>query len=112
MTLRARREKRKVPREEESGILANLRAIFDSKEPLSQEEFEQNLRTTGAFISFIATGALCIASYINFRTYHLALEKLDSLTSLLNNPNARVASSDQGKRILKKLGVDHEAEQQ
>merc|ERR1712060_14239 len=45
-------------------------------------------------------------------TYHLALEKLDSLTALFHNPNARVASGDQGKRILKKLGVTNEEEQQ
>ena len=111
MTLRARRERRKVPQEED-GIFFNLRAILDSRQPQTQKEFEQNLRTTGAFVAFIATGALCIAFYVNFRAYHLALEKLDSLTTLFHNPNARVASGDQGKRILKKLGVSNEAEQQ
>ena len=79
---------------------------------MTQREHEQSVRTTGAFVAFIAAGALCIAFYVTFRTYHASLEKLDSLTTLFHNPNARVASGDQGKRILKKLGVSNEPEQQ
>merc|ERR1712226_1657191 len=97
---------------EQAGFLATLSASISAREPMSQQEYEQNLRTTGAFLAFIATGAACIAFYVHFRAYHLALEKLDSLTTLFHNPNARVASGDQGKRILKRLGVSSEEEQQ
>jgi len=97
---------------EQAGVLGTFRAALAAREPMSEQEYSQNLRTTGAFLAFIATGAACIAFYVNFRAYHLALEKLDSLTVLFHNPNARVASGDQGKRILKKLGVSNEAEQE
>lgn len=97
---------------EQAGFLATLQASLAAKQPLSQEEYDQNLRTTGAFVAFIAAVAACIAFYVMFRTYHLALEKLDSLTALFHNPNARVASGDQGKRILKKLGVTSEEDQE
>jgi len=96
---------------EQVGFLGTLRASLASRQPVGEQEYAQNLRTTGAFLAFIATGAACIAFYVNFRTYHLALEKLDSLTALFHNPNARVASGDQGKRILKKLGVSNEDDQ-
>lgn len=66
--------------------------------------------STRAFIGFIVTMTLCIAYYVQFRSYHAALEKLDKLTTLFHNPNARVASGEQGKRILKKLGVTTEKE--
>ena len=58
--------------------------------------------TLGAFLVSISFG---IAFYVHFQTYHAALDKLDKLTTLFHNPNARVASGEQGKRILKKLGV-------
>ena len=53
---------------------------------------------------------LTIVYYVQFRNYHASLEKLDKLTTLFHNPNARVASGEQGKRILKKLGVTTEKE--
>lgn len=90
----------------------DLQALLASRKPMTQKEHEQNLRSTGRFVAFIVTGSLCIAFFIHFRTYHASLEKLDQLTALFNNPNARVASGDQGKRILKKLGVGTEAEKQ
>lgn len=35
--------------------------------------------------------------------YHASLVRLDSLTKILNNPNARVATKEQGKEVMKKL---------
>jgi hypothetical protein len=64
------------------------------QEPLTQAQHDKNLKVLGAFFTFIVTGALCIAFYVLFRKYHLSLEKLDQLTTLFNNPNARVASGD------------------
>jgi len=58
----------------------------------------------------MVTFALCIAFYVSFRNYHAALEKLDKLTTLFHNPNARVASGEQGKRIMKKIGITTQKE--
>ena len=63
---------------------------------------QKGLFTLAAFLLSLSFG---IAFYVHFRTYHAALDKLDKLTTLFHNPNARVASGEQGKRILKKLGV-------
>ena len=69
-----------------------------------------NGKSGEAIIGLVITFALCIAYYINFRSYHASLEKLDKLTTLFHNPNARVASGEQGKRILKKIGITTEKE--
>jgi len=63
------------------------------------------LKQTGAFVTFIATLGCCIAYYVTFKTYHLHLQKADSLKAILENPNARVASGAQGKRVMKRLGM-------
>ena len=86
-------------RREVSGSLAELIA----SQKLSAEQFDENVTRVGQFVGFIFCGGLCIAFYVSFRTYHASLEKLDKLTDLFNNPKARVASGDQGKRIMKKL---------
>jgi len=77
---------------------------------VSSAQYQKNLYETGVFVTFIATLALCIAYYVTFKTYHANLEKLDSLTALFNNPNARVAAGNDGKRIMKKLGITKEKE--
>lgn len=56
---------------------------------------------------FVLTTGISIAYYVTFRTYHTALSKMESLKKLLANPNARVASGDTGKSILKRLKADH-----
>lgn len=72
--------------------------------------FHVSPRTSAAIIGFLITFTLCIAFYVSFRNYHAALEKLDKLTTLFHNPNARVASGEQGKRIMKKIGITTEKE--
>ena len=42
---------------EQAGFLATLSAAISAQEPMSQQQYEQNMRTTGAFLVFIATGA-------------------------------------------------------
>lgn len=69
----------------------------------SQAQFQKNLKSTGAFVAFIATLGTVIAFYITMKTYHAQLEKQDQLTALLNNPNARVAHGKKGKKVVKKL---------
>jgi hypothetical protein len=49
---------------------------------------------------FILTGGLSMAYFVTFKTYHTALAKMDSLKELLSNPNARVATREQGARIM------------
>jgi len=51
----------------------------------------------------MTTVAFCIYFFVNLKVYHGSVEKLDSLTSLLNNPNARVATAEQGKEVMRKL---------
>jgi hypothetical protein len=41
-----------------------------------------------------------MAYFVTFKTYHSALAKMDSLKELLSNPNARVATREQGAQIM------------
>jgi len=41
-----------------------------------------------------------MAYFVTFKTYHTALAKMDTLKELLANPNARVATKEQGARIM------------
>ena len=56
------------------------------------------------------TGGICIAYYVTFKTYHSALVKLDTMTALLSNDKARVASGTQGKEIMAKVKAVQNAE--
>lgn len=78
---------------------------YGSNSPKVKAQYEQNLKQTGAFLTFIVTLGCCIAYYVTFKTYHLHLQKADSLKAILENPNARVASGAQGKRVMKRLGM-------
>ena len=75
-----------------------LGAIYraQTSQPLSQKQYEQNVTQATEFAAFILVGGLCIAFFVTFKTYHVSLSKLDKLTELFNNPNARVASGEQG----------------
>lgn len=96
---------RRVQQQQGNSYMKLLGSIYkaQSSQKLTQEQFEQNVTRVGEFVAFIACGALCIAFYVSFRTYHASLQKLDKLTELFNNPKARVASGEQGQRIMKKL---------
>jgi len=59
-----------------------------------------------AYLLFVLTTGLSIAYYVTFKTYSTALNKMESLKTLLKNPNARVASGETGKTILKRLSAD------
>ena len=83
------------------GSSSNKAAVV--QRPLTQEQFNKNLKSTGAFLGLISTIGFCIYFFVNLKTYHASLEKLDALTALLNNPNARVATKEQGKEVMKKL---------
>jgi hypothetical protein len=52
---------------------------------------------------FIVTSAISLAYYVQFKTYHASLKTLDSLKTMLANPNARVAAGEQGKVIMDKI---------
>ena len=41
-----------------------------------------------------------MAFFVTFKTYHTALVKTDTLKELLSNPNARVATREQGAQIM------------
>lgn len=71
--------------------------------PLTKAEFNKNVKATGAFLGLIGTVGLCIYFFVNLKTYHASLEKLEALTAIINNPNARVATKEQGKEVMKKL---------
>lgn len=71
--------------------------------PLTQAEFNKNVETTSAFVGLIATVGFCIYFFVNLKTYHASVEKLEALTNIINNPNARVATKEQGKEVVKKL---------
>jgi hypothetical protein len=61
------------------------------------------LKSTGAFLLFIATSGISIAYYVTFKTYTASVKKMDSLKAMLTNPKARVAAGEQGRSILKRL---------
>lgn len=55
---------------------------------------------------FVLTTGISIAYYVTFKSYQIALGKMESLKQLLQNPNARVAAGQTGKSILKRLKAD------
>lgn len=83
-------------------------SMFASPKMASPKELEENMAATGRFLGFIATLALCAASFITMKTYHAHLEKQDELVTLLNNPNARVAAGKKGKQLSKKIAIKSE----
>jgi len=91
----------------------SMRVQASRKQEINMPDFSKlfnSRKAVAGFIGFMVTVTLCISFYVNFSAYHASLEKLDKLTTLFHNPNARVASGEQGKRILKKIGVTTEAE--
>lgn len=70
---------------------------------VSKEQFQKNVESTGAFVAFIFTLAVCIYFFVTLKTYHAHLEKQDQLTAILKNPNARVAAGKKGKKVINKL---------
>ena len=91
--------------ESKNSYLKVLGDIYKAKRdhPITKAQLEQNTAKVIEFAAFIFCGGLCIAFFVSFKTYHASLQKLDKLTDLFNNPKARVANGDQGKRIMKKL---------
>ena len=83
------------------GSSSNKAAVV--QRPLTQEQFNKNLKSTGAFLGLISTIGFCIYFFVNLKTYHASLEKLEALTNIINNPNARVATKEQGHEVMKKL---------
>lgn len=71
--------------------------------PLTKAQFNKNIKATGAFLGLIGTVGFCIYFFVNLKTYHASLEKLEALTNIINNPNARVATKEQGHEVMKKL---------
>lgn len=57
----------------------------------------------------MATIAMCVAFYVNLKTYHAHLQKRDQLLALLKNPNARVAVGKKGKEVVQKLAKKSKA---
>ena len=84
-------------------------SILNSPRAASRQEIQANIASTGRFMAFLATVAICIASFITVKTYHAHLEKQDELLALLKNPNARVAAGKKGKQIAKKMALKAEA---
>lgn len=62
--------------------------------PLTKAQFNKNIKATGAFLGLIGTVGFCIYFFVNLKTYHASLEKLEALTNIINNPNARVATKE------------------
>lgn len=63
------------------------------------ENYNQQIRSLGsssgkafAFVSFMFLGVLSVAYIVAFKNYHASLEKLQHLSDMFKNPNARVAS--------------------
>jgi len=84
-----------------SDLFAELAAKFSSRRnKLTAEQYKQNVESTCAFLLFILTGSLSMAYFVTFKTYHTSLDKMESLKELLSNPNARVATREQGARIM------------
>ena len=52
-----------------------------------------------------------MAYFVTFKTYHSSLDKLDTLKELLANPNARVATREQGTKIMEAVNLTQLQEQ-
>lgn len=102
---------RKTLEDPTNGKTANINLIFDSfdekaitgAKKMKSLRNAQDAKSLGAFMLFIVTSGISIAYYVTFKTYHASLKTLDSLKTMLTNPNARVAAGDQGKSILNKI---------
>jgi hypothetical protein len=94
--------------------LGSIRQSYQThtERPLTQAELQDNIKATSAIMGLFATIAMCMYFFINMKCYHASLEKLDALTALLNNPNARVANAEQGKQVMKKLRATREPQAQ
>lgn len=67
-----------------------------------------NFKQQGSFIAFMALGSMSVVYFITFKNYHGSLQKLETLTALFNNPNARVAAGKKGKKLMKKINAVQE----
>jgi hypothetical protein len=47
--------------------------------------------------------SVAVGYYVTFKTYHAAMVKQEQLSKLLTNPNARVASGEEGSELLAKI---------
>jgi hypothetical protein len=74
-----------------------------SSKKLESLRNDQDTKSLSAFMLFIVTSAISLAYYVQFKTYHASLKTLDSLKTMLANPNARVAAGAQGKVIMDKI---------
>lgn len=74
-------------------------------------ENKENLKHHGSFVAFMALGSMSIVYFITFKNYHGSLQKLETLTALFNNPNARVAAGKKGKKLMKKIAAVQEPEE-
>lgn len=50
-----------------------------------------------------------MAYFVTLKTYHTSLHKMDNLKELLSNPNARVATREQGARIMEVVNKHKES---
>lgn len=91
-----------------TGMLQAMFSSFNNRN-LTERQFEKNLKSTCAFVCFMATLAMCVAFYVTLKTYHAHLQKRDQLLALLKNPNARVAAGKKGREVVKKLAEKSKA---
>ena len=109
MAVLAEQSNRFIKQQEQQKKQRGFFNSFASPRAASPKEMQANMVSTGKFLGFLATLAICIASFITVKTYHAHLEKQDQLMALLKNPNARVASGKKGKLIAKKIALKAEA---
>jgi len=81
-------------------------SLTPAMKQLQSLQSQQQFKEVSAYLLFVLTTGLSIGFYVNFKTYHASLAKMESLKKLLENPNARVAHGDTGKSILKRLRAD------
>jgi hypothetical protein len=91
-------------------ILNHLGNVYKSGNYDNMNEQIRHVRSLGsasaktfAFCSFMFLGVLSVMYIVAFKNYHASLEKLQHLSDMFKNPNARVASGKQGKKLMKKL---------
>jgi hypothetical protein len=54
-----------------------------------------------SIFSSLLVGGVLLSYVLSFKEYHKAVDKHSKLTELLYHPNAKVATGDQAKQILK-----------
>lgn len=70
------------------------------QELIKSADFQASMKRAAQWISASVFGAFCFVYAMVFKQYKQAVEKHQSLTDIIKNPNVRVAHGEKAKQVL------------